>query len=302
MSGARAKVPVDRSVGDGRLRDWVVAMHAQGLSERTITGRVQIVLRVAEHANISPDVLTTPQIVAFMAAMRVSPSTRASYHSVLRAWFVWLIKEGDRDDDPMLRVPKPRVPRRRARPVESAHLERLLSSRMHQRTKTMILLAAYQGLRVHEIAKIRAEDVDVLGARLYVKGKGQVDEWLPLHPLIAEESTHYGKHGYWFPTYRGNVDGDGPILPRSVSTIIGNAMARAGIPGTAHALRHWYGTQLVRNGADSRVAQELLRHASLATTQIYVQVNESSRVDALSHLPRFDRPRINLADPALLES
>src|SRR6185312_14048177 len=103
-------------------------------SERTVTGRVQIILRVAEHANISPDVLTTRDIVGFMAATRVSQSTRASYYSTLRAWFVWLIKEGDRDDDPMLRVPKPRVPRRRPRPVESAHLERLLESRMHRRT------------------------------------------------------------------------------------------------------------------------------------------------------------------------
>lgn len=277
-------------------------MHAQGLSERTITGRVQIVLRVAEHATIQPDVLTTSQIVGFMAQSKVSQSTRASYFSTLHAWFVWLIKEGDRDDDPMLRVPKPRVPRRRARPVESAHLERLLESRMHRRTKTMILLAAYQGLRVHEIAKIRSEDVDILGGRLFVKGKGGVDEWLPLHPLIAEEAQGYGKHGYWFPSYHGNVDGDGPVLPRSVSTIIGNAMARAGIPGTAHQLRHWYGTQLVRNGADSRTAQELLRHASLATTQIYVQVAQADRISAIAHLPRFDGPRINLVPQPSLDS
>lgn len=287
MSGARAVPLVVREIGNGRLADWVVSMHAQGLSERTITGRVQVVQRVAEHADISPDVLTTAHVVGFLAATRIGPGTRASYYSTLKAWFVWLIKEGDRDDDPMLRVPKPKVPRRRARPVETSHLERLLNSRMHRRTKTMILLAAYQGLRVHEIAKLKGEDVDILGERLYVNGKGGVDEWLPLHPVIKAEALGYPRRGYWFSTHIGNRDGDGPVLARSVSTIIGDAMARAGVPGTAHALRHWYGTQLVRAGVDSRVAQELLRHASLATTQIYVQVADESRTDAINHLPTF---------------
>lgn len=288
MSGARSPRRVTRFDGHPRLLDWVVAMHAQGLSERTITGRRQTLIRVAEHADIPPDVLRTEHIVAFLAVQQVSQSTRASHYSTLKAWFVWLIKQGDREDNPMLRVPKGKVPRRRPRPIESEHLEKLLNSRMHRRTRTMILLAAYQGFRVHEIAKIRGEDIDLLGARIYVKGKGGVDEWLPLHPIIAAEARGYGSKGYWFTTYKGNKHCDtGPVLPASVSTIVGNAMARAGVPGTAHALRHWYGTQLVRAGVDSRVAQELLRHASLATTQIYVQVADESRTDAINHLPTF---------------
>jgi len=282
-----------RAVRDGHeanelLQDWALAMNARGLAERTVRERLQTIMRVADAATVSPDGLTKRQILTYLSRSDISPSTRASYHVTIKAWCSWLVDEGVREDNPAAKIPRPRVPRRRPRPVATAHLERLLTTRMHHRTKTMILLAAFQGLRVHEIAKLKGEDVDLLGSRLYVKGKGGVDEWLPLHPRIAAEAVGYPRRGYWFLAWKDNraaARGKGPILARSVSTIIGNAMARAGVPGSAHSLRHWYGTQLVRSGADLRTAQTLLRHASLATTQIYVEIGEDRRAEAISRLP-----------------
>jgi integrase/recombinase XerD len=62
----------------------------------------------------------------------------------------------------------------------------------------------------------------------------------------------------------------------------------AGIPGgTAHRLRHWYGSKLVADGADLRTAQTLLRHANLNTTAIYVQVSDPKRVEAIDRLDPF---------------
>jgi site-specific recombinase XerD len=262
-------------------------MQAQGMARRTIRDRPMMVNRVAKASDVSPHVLTSRQILTYLARSGISQSTRANYHVALSAWCRWLVEHGHRGDNPMTEVPRPKIPRRRPRPVETAHIERLLASRMHRRTRTMILLAAFQGLRVHEIAKIRGEDVDQLGARLYVVGKGGVDEWLPLHPRIAREAAGYPGKGYWFTTYVGNADHRtvGPVLAASVSRIVSIAMTRAGVPGTAHGLRHWYGTQLVRNGADLRTAQTLLRHASLATTAIYVAVGEDRRVEAIGRLP-----------------
>jgi site-specific recombinase XerD len=79
-----------------------------------------------------------------------------------------------------------------------------------------------------------------------------------------------------------------PILPRGVADIIGRAMDRAEIPGgTAHRIRHWYGSTLVGDGADLRTAQTLLRHANLNTTAIYVQVHDVKRVEAIDRLDPF---------------
>jgi integrase/recombinase XerD len=281
------------SVPSGRpyelLEDWVLWMQARGLAERTVQERWQIVNRVAQGATVSPDGLTSREIQRYLARPDIGQSTRANYHVALTAWFKWLVEQEHRPDNPMVKIPRPRVPRRRPRPMATEHLERLLASPMHRRTRMMILLATYQGLRAHEIAKIRGEDVDLLGERLYVKGKGGVDEWLPLHARVAAEAQGYPRKGYWFQTHVGNARGArGPILARSVSTIISQAAARAGAMGTAHNIRHWYGTELNRAGVPILTLRSLMRHASAATTQIYAEIDEDQRTEGIGRLPDLD--------------
>jgi hypothetical protein len=161
-------------------------------------------------------------------------------------------------------------------------LRDLLEMPMHKRTRVMILLAALAGLRVHEIAKVRGEDVDIASRSLRVTGKGGRTDAVPLHHLLVAASLTMPRRGWWFPA---NSRRPGEHLHgKSVSDIIGNAMRRAGIPGTPHSLRHWYGTNLVASGADLRTAQTLLRHANLQTTAIYVQVADGKRVEAIDRL------------------
>ncbi len=88
--------------------------------------------------------------------------------------------------------------------------------------------------------------------------------------------------------YVGNTKhlAGGPMLGNSVSSSISNVMDRAGIPGTPHALRHWFGTALREAGVDSLVIKELMGHESLATTAIYVDVPLKQRTAAVDRLPR----------------
>lgn len=145
----------------------------------------------------------------------------------------------------------------------------------------MILLGAYQGLRIHEVAKFKGEDIEV--DRLRVVGKGGTDVKLPLHALLAAEAVDYPARGFWFPSY----DLDGPVTASNVGKVVAAAMRRAGIDGaTAHQLRHWYGTQVLRSaGGNVRVAQELLRHAMVATTQVYCEISLDEQRAAIDGLP-----------------
>jgi integrase/recombinase XerD len=77
------------------------------------------------------------------------------------------------------------------------------------------------------------------------------------------------------------------MLGNSVTSSISNAMDRAGIPGTPHALRHWFGSALREAGVDSLVIKELMGHESLATTAIYVDVPLKQRTAAVDRLPRI---------------
>jgi integrase/recombinase XerD len=92
---------------------------------------------------------------------------------------------------------------------------------------------------------------------------------------------------WWFPTWNGNRQGEagGPMLANSVSATVSNAMNRAGVPGTPHALRHWFGTKLREMGADSLTIKELMGHESMATTAIYVGIPLRQCAQAVNMLP-----------------
>lgn len=272
--------------GERVLADWARSMRAEGLAERTVTEWPRIVVRACRHADTDPARLSTADLIDYMAALP-SAGTRQTYFTALAAWHRWLHAAGHRADDPMGGLRRPRAPRGEPHPIATGHLDALLASGVRRRTRTAVLLAAYQGLRVHEIAKVRGQDVDLIAGRFRIVGKGGVEKWLPLHPVIAAEARRYPRRGFWFPspTRPGQ-----PIRRDSLSSVISRAMARCGVPGTAHSLRHWFGTELVRGGVNARVVQELMRHASLATTAIYTLVDDDQQRSAIHTLPRTTPP------------
>ena len=141
-----------------------------------------------------------------------------------------------------------------------------------RRTRAMILLAAFAGLRVHEIAKIRGEDFDPAAGSLIVTGKGGKTARLALEDALVEELVAtMPRTGWWFPGYGEHADR--PITSRAVSHAISGVMKRAGMyNGKPHQLRHFYGTTLVEEGVNLRIVQKLMRHSSVASTQIYTGV------------------------------
>lgn len=291
MSGAGKSRPALRIISgvshlptNQNLVHWSTWMRAQSWSERTIQDRVSLIERVARQGQCEPESLSVDDVMAFLSQSSFADTSRQTYHASLKTWFAWLVARGIREDNPMKGLNKPRAGRRDARHLSTAHLQHLLGTRMHRRTRTMILLAAYQGLRVFEIAKFQGTDIDLISRELQVSGKGGVYAILPLHPVIEEEAAHYGS-GYWFPQWTGNHENDGHILGASVSSVVSVAMKRAGVPGSAHSLRHWHATELLRSGVDSRVTQQLMRHASLATTQRYMYVDDTQRRAGLLSLP-----------------
>jgi len=265
------------------VHHWKLSQQAVRRAERTISERIRVIQLFAVEVGCSPVAATTDDIIKWISSHQEwSDSTNATYHSYLRSWFKWLCLMDYRADNPMTRIGSPRYPDRVPRPVTDDGLVRLLTSRMHHRTRVMILLAALAGLRAHEIAKVRGEDVDIHAHTIYVEGKGGSRHTLPLHHLLVEAAHTMPRRGWWFP---GNSRRPGQhVRAKGVTDIIGNAMRRADTPGTPHKLRHWFGTTLLDDGADLRTIQTLLRHKSIATTQIYTKVPDERRHAAVNRL------------------
>lgn len=269
------------------IEDWELWQHGARRSERTIRERVRLIGQYLDESGVDPLKATPMEIVRWMGRhSEWSQSTAATYFSYLQSWHKWLTLMDHRADNPMAKLVTPKRPERSPRPVADDGLLRLLTMRMHHRTRVMILLAALAGFRVAEIAKVRGEDIDLAGGRIHVIGKGSKRSWVPLHPLLADMAKTMPQRGYWFGANSRRPAGQ-HIHPKSVSDIIGQAMRRGGIVGTPHALRHWYGSTLLGDGADLRTVQELMRHTSVATTQVYTRVPDERRNDAIGRLDPY---------------
>ena len=274
------------------LNTWTTWMRAQNMSETTIENRVGLVYAVSMQEGHPPETLLVDNVLSYLAGAQIAASSRRTYHVALQSWFRWLVDAGVRDENPMDQLTTPKASRRTPRFIQTAHVAHLLESRIHARTRSMVLLMGYQGLRVSEVAKFNGfRDIDLVSKELRVIGKGDVEAVLPLHPIIEAEAERY-ERGWWFPQWTSNraSRSGGHILGASVSSIVGAAMRRYGIPGTAHSLRHWHATEMLRAGVDIRVIQQLMRHASLATTQLYTHVDDTQRRAGLLLLPDVTRP------------
>ncbi|WP_099024822.1 tyrosine-type recombinase/integrase [Mycolicibacterium palauense] len=265
------------------LDDWELWQHAQRLSAVTIDERLRVVRQFYVETGVQPLSATPLDVVRWIAEHGEdwSDSTAATYHTYLSAWFKWLQLTDRRADNPMVKVRAPRVPERVPRPVADGDIPKLLATHMWSSTRAMILLALLAGLRVSEIARVKGQDVDLEARVLWVKGKGRRVCSIPLHPLLVELACTMPATGLWFPM-RGHPDM--PMHGKSVSDVIGQTMRRAGVAGTPHSLRHWYGTSLLDDGNDLRTVQELLRHKSLQTTQIYTKVSADRQRSAIAGL------------------
>lgn len=271
---------------DPLLQEWMLWQLAARRSEVTVSERIRVVAQFSVESPTGALMATPLDIVRWMSNhSEWAPATAATYFSYLRAWYTWLLVMEYRADNPMLKLAAPRYPERTPRPVSDDDLIKLLCTRMHHRTRVMILLAALAGLRVSEIARVRGEDFDLTTPRLFVQGKGGTRKWVPLHPLLAEVALDMPRRGWWFPSNSSRPGHH--VRGKGVSDIIGNAMRRAGARGTPHWLRHWAGTTLLDEGADLRTVQEILRHKSVATTQGYTKVSDARRVTAVNRLDPY---------------
>lgn len=262
----------------------------KGLAATTIRNRASILHSLTRHAGVPLMDVDTWQIRGFLGRDGVSAGTRHTERGAILAFYSFLKKDSIRTDNPAKKVAKVRVQRGTPRPFTSEQVDAMLTSGAYRRTRAMILLGYYQGFRVSSIAAVHGHDIDLVSGTIRTIGKGGKDRTLPLHPMIRELAATMPADGWWFPARRGE---DGHVTGHAVTDLITKAKHRAGITDprlTPHSLRHGFGTDLVEEGVDIRVVQELMMHESLSTTQIYTGVSARRKREGIETLPRRELP------------
>lgn len=252
------------------LREFRVEMGRRSLLPTSINKRVSILAR-CETALGHPLIdATTDELRDWLDAHRLAARSRYSYISHLASFWRWALIEERATRNPTLKLTRPKMRRSLPRPVSREDFLHILDQAPTKQLRAMVALAGYAGLRCIEIATLDASDImEHLDPPVLVvaHGKGDAPRVQPMPaPIIAALHAHgIPAHG---AVFRGN---DGKQLTAgNVSHLLRSHIHNCGIDASGHQLRHSYGTEVYRrSGNDLRMAQELLGHASPATTAGY---------------------------------
>jgi integrase/recombinase XerD len=288
---------VERGAADNTLTSYNrdLARYVEFLAGRGIT---------------DPAVVSESDVTGFLAQLRegtaerppLSASSAARTLIAVRGLHRFLALEGVTETDPAVGVAPPKVPKRLPKAISVAQVEDLLSaaslgdSPAALRDRAMLEVLYGAGARISEVTGLDLDDIDFGGpddgdhgseeidrrpGSVRLVGKGNKERVVPLGSYAREAVTAYtvrarpsmATRGKGTPALFLNLRG-GRISRQGAWAAIHAAAERAGLGDTVspHTLRHSFATHMLEGGADIRVVQELLGHASVTTTQIYTMV------------------------------
>lgn len=262
------------------IDDFSTWLRAAGQAEGTIRLRRWGLLKLAEHAApAGPRDITADVLHSWVANPSWSPNSRKSARATIRRFFQWENATQRRPDDPAALLLGVKIPPATPRPTPTETVRSALERAETPRQRLMILLATFGGLRRSEIARVHADDIE--GDFLLVTGKGGRRRFIPIHPVLAPHIEIIKTRGGWaFPgRFTGHCHPD--HVGKNLSRLLGSGW-------TGHTLRHRFATTAYSGSRDLRAVQELLGHASVATTQIYVGLDTESLTRAVRQIPPLD--------------
>jgi integrase/recombinase XerD len=204
--------------------------------------------------------------------------------SSVRAFHRFLLREGKISSDPTAAVIRPKLPRSLPKPLSVDDVARVLAhpdrSAKGLRDRAVLETLYGAGLRISELVGLDVDDADLEEGSVRVLGKGGKERDVPIGRYARDAISAYltrvrpqiatpRSRSALFLNLRG-----GRLTRQGCTGIIQQHAAGAGIRTkvSPHTFRHSFATHLLEGGADVRVVQELLGHASVATTQVYTLV------------------------------
>jgi integrase/recombinase XerC len=291
-------------------RRWIgFIAHERRLAAKTLEAYARDVSAflgfLAEHLGGKPKLadlsrLAPVDVRAFLARRRrdgIDPRTLMRALAATRSFARFLEREGRGSVGALAAVRAPRISRGLPKPLSVLSAKSVAdpASRAGEEREPWVLardaavlaLLYGSGLRISEALGLKRRDAPVPGTgdQVTVLGKGGKSRMVPVLPQVAQSVADYISlcpHDLApdAPLFRG--ERGGPLSPRIVQLVMQRLRGALGLADTAtpHALRHSFATHLLARGGDLRSIQELLGHASLATTQIYTAVDAERLVEA----------------------
>jgi len=230
-----------------------------GFSPALFRNDWSLIIRLGVH----PQLATVEDLQALIMTAN-APSTKGTYAARLRSIYKSLQRMKLVDNDPITNLPPVRKGRGLPHPITPGEAK-LLMTEAKQPMRDWFIIACLSGLRAMEVANLRGIDLEEGegGYTLRVAGKGGTDLSVPVARAVADVILNKNTLGRLW-----NVSSN--RLTKKAS----EEMKRLGIPKkTFHACRHYFATNMLeKSGGDLLAVRDLMRHSSVATTQVYTQL------------------------------
>ncbi len=265
---------------------------------------VSKLLNALAAADIDPTKATVDDLRTFMGDLHdlgIMPRSCARILSGIKNFYRYLRLEGIMETDPTELLESPSVGSRLPSVLSLEEIDALIAAMEDtptgRRNRAIVETMYGCGLRVSELCALQISHIDFRNAVMLIRGKGSKERLVPVNDIALARIKNY------IDTDRNEV----PIVPADADTvfvshrgrhlsrvmifyILRDAAERAGIrtPLSPHTLRHSFATHLLEGGANLRAIQQMLGHESIATTQIYLHIENSRlRQEILEHHPRY---------------
>ena len=221
-----------------------------------------------------------------------SPASVARGLAAIRMCHGYLLSEGLRADNPAAMVEGIKVPTGVPKPLSQDEVEALLGAVTGEdsyayRDRALLEMLYATGARISEACDLNMDDIDMSSRIVRLFGKGAKERVVPFGRLAHEHLQRYFDEGraMLVPQHWSRVsDRDAVFLTnrgrrlnrQKAWSVVRDAGHRAGITRelSPHVLRHSCATHMLEHGADLRIVQEMLGHATISTTQIYTKVSQ----------------------------
>lgn len=270
--------------GNEALRRHVAHMRRRGLRPNTITMRRRVLRRLELHAGIDLLHIDLDDIRRFVDRLD-DRGSRSAEATQIRSFYQWAALEGYVAHDPSFRLEPIRKRKYLPRPIADDALAKALIN-PPERIAPMLWLAAYAGLRAHDLAQLRVEHVmfDRDPPIVFVEdSKGGKPRSVPLAPILLEKLPRYLPRSGWLFPYRNGRSGHIPA--QYVSKLCNDYLHDLGVDATLHQLRHFFVSKCYAVNRDLVVTQQLAGHESITTTRGYTWTDPGAAAETVRRLP-----------------
>jgi len=270
-------------------------MKLRGFAPNTQQAYVAAVAGLAKFYSESPDRLNSEKVQHYLLHLMEERRLSWSTCNVAAAALRFFYTETLRWHPANIGIPPRRKKTQLPEILSSQELERLFVSTMNHKHRVMLMTAYGAGLRVSELVRMKASDIDSQRMMIRVEqGKGNKDRYTILSHRLLTELRSYWKT-YRPPTWLfPSKDPDQHVCRETAHRIYHECKNRAGIKKGKgiHILRHCFATHLLEAGVDLRTIQILMGHSSIRSTIVYLQLTSKKLSSTQSPLDLLEIPPI----------